>query len=205
MAGLDWLCDATPFVPRAACGPGWSAELVFANQLGHCLAVAACAYIAAVTLKLYRRRRGEFPGTWLLPLFAGFVSLCGVSHLSEVVVFYAPAYRATTLLILVSAAFGWVAAVSLRCAAERLHAYPSLTQYEKALADAEAADARTHALLAEAEAARVRKRARIAALEAEAEALRAQVEELRHRVMTEHDYRELRERLNRLRENGLKG
>jgi hypothetical protein len=197
---VTWLFDQSPFAPRAACGPGWTHELVFAYQLANLLIFAAYCYIPLVLWKLYQKRRNDFPSTWLLPAFSAFIVFCGLGHLADVVVFYRPSYRLFTLIDFLTAMASWATAIALRGAVDRLIVYPSLSRYEEALVKAAEADATKTRLLEEEHKLREDKRKRIEQLQERVDDLLEQITHLEHRIMTEADYRKLRERLGRLRE-----
>lgn len=105
---IDWLLDASQFTPRAHCGTGWSDSLVFAYQLSSTIIFICYVLIPFGCVALYRKIvAGETIPMFRLGtlLFGGFITTCGVTHLMDRIVFRWPAYRLSTLLLLICASF----------------------------------------------------------------------------------------------------
>lgn len=100
------LFDASDFVARTQCGPGWSPALVATHRIADLLIFAS--YMALPFLTLWRAKRGRpfFPRNALgLFLLVGFVASCGVTHLTNQMMFVWPVYRLDALAKVVCASF----------------------------------------------------------------------------------------------------
>jgi small-conductance mechanosensitive channel len=99
-----WLFDSGPFLTRAHCGV-WPAWLTAAYVTGNLLTALAYFTIPAALL-VYRHRRRELAGgvplkyQKLLAWGAAFILLCGLTHVSDVLVFAWAPYRLYTALYL---------------------------------------------------------------------------------------------------------
>jgi len=65
---IEWLVDATPFVPRTHCG-AWEPWLITVAQLGQGIVCAAYFSVCAALLMLWQAKR-ETPNSWLIIAFA---------------------------------------------------------------------------------------------------------------------------------------
>src|SRR6516225_10435143 len=90
------LFSASEFSARADAA-GWTRGLAWLHNLSDLL--IGVAYLAIPPLLIYFvRRRREVPFPMLFWMFCGFLLCCGVTHLLEVVTFYAPVYRLSGLV-----------------------------------------------------------------------------------------------------------
>lgn len=98
---MTWLFDTAHFLTRDHCGLTGTLKNVYlvANL------VTAVAYFAipAMLLRIYRSKRQDLPSPWTLALFASFIVLCGATHLSDIAVFWWPAYRLYTGVFVLTA------------------------------------------------------------------------------------------------------
>ncbi len=94
---LDSLFDlfsGEGFPARWYCGVAWSEEPwwgwihIFSD-----LAIFAAYFAIPLTLLQFVRRRGDLPLLSIAHLFALFIIACGITHLTEAVIFYWPLYR----------------------------------------------------------------------------------------------------------------
>jgi hypothetical protein len=109
----DWLFDSSQFMTRSHCGGGWTPEmekLYIASNL-----VISFAYLEIPILLwfLYRKKREDLPAPWILVMFITFIVLCGLTHLSDVLVFYWAPYRLFTALFVLTALASAVTAYKL--------------------------------------------------------------------------------------------
>jgi hypothetical protein len=98
MEFFRWLFDGEAFVTRSHCGH-WTPALVAAWQAGNALIAAAYFLIPVkMGLVLWRRRLEgrSLPHAGVAGMFAAFILLCGLTHASEIVVFYWAPYRLWT-------------------------------------------------------------------------------------------------------------
>jgi len=113
---LRWLCDTGPFLPRAACGKGWTSGLVSAHIVSDEVIFICYLYLPAI-LAVWWRYRWHLSKT-TLALWLGFILTCGMTHQSDVLMFTHPWYRLHAGVKLLCAAFSvaavlWTSAVAL--------------------------------------------------------------------------------------------
>lgn len=87
-----WLFGSEGFTPRTGCGPWWTPELIAATvSAGLAIALA----YAAIPFHLLRiaKLRPDLGLNTLIYWFAGFISLCGATHIQAELMFIWPAYR----------------------------------------------------------------------------------------------------------------
>lgn len=112
------LFSTTGFVPRWECGDWSTAHGAASISAG---LVTFVAFVAIpIALGTLLRRRKDVPFRWVFRLFQAFILLCGLTHLSNNLMFYWPAYRLDTVLKVVAAAFAAVAALVLIPALPRI-------------------------------------------------------------------------------------
>ena len=85
------LFDTSGFMPRWMCGD-WSPELGWLHIISDFLIFVAYAAIPAALAIFAIRRRGV-PLAPVLWLFVAFILSCGLTHLTDAMMFYQPAYR----------------------------------------------------------------------------------------------------------------
>lgn len=99
----DWLFDASQFLTRNHCGAGWTSDMEMLYKLSN-LVIALAYFVIPVALYfLYSKKRKDLPTPWVLIMFITFIVLCGLTHLSDVVVFYWAPYRLFTFLYALTA------------------------------------------------------------------------------------------------------
>ncbi|OWY62489.1 hypothetical protein B7486_58170, partial [cyanobacterium TDX16] len=120
---LAWFFGES-WVPRGRCGPWppWLAATWMASNL-----VIAIAYfvIPASIFALWRHRRNDIPKFWISLFFVAFILLCGVTHLTEIAVFFIPAYPAYCLIYFLTAVVSGVTAWFLPGVVEHILKLPS--------------------------------------------------------------------------------
>ena len=110
---FDFLFDAAGFMPHGFC-LSWNPAVLYTHLFSDIL--IGLSYLSvALTLFVFTRRRRDLEFPWLFIAFTMVFGLCGISHLSEILTLWVPAYglqgvyKATTGLVsLVTAALGWV-------------------------------------------------------------------------------------------------
>jgi hypothetical protein len=110
---MDWLFDVHSFITRNQAGPGWTAALVYIYKFSNL--VIACSYfsIPAMLMAFWQKRRNDMGGMYILVLFAAFIFSCGLTHLTDILVFYWPAYRLFTLILAITAFLSFLTACAL--------------------------------------------------------------------------------------------
>ncbi len=110
---MSWLFDTDPFTRRWDCGTGWEPWLAWLYIIAQAAIMFAYWFIpACATYYIVKRTRkvGKFHTKKIVFLFASFIFMCGVTHMTEVLVFRWPAYRFYTVLIALTAVISLVAA-----------------------------------------------------------------------------------------------
>lgn len=110
---IRWLFETSIFVTRDRCGQGWSENLkavYVASNLSIALSYFA---IPVMLLTLYRSKRQDLPSPWVLILFASFILLSGLAHLSNVTVFFWAPNRLYTTIFAMTGVVSVVAAATL--------------------------------------------------------------------------------------------
>lgn len=97
---LSWLWSTSGFMPRSTCGqwtPIWRAFAITTDLLYG----LAYLIIPIFLLSLWRARRHDLKGEGLiLIVFALFIAGCGISHFTQIAVWWYPAYRLFILMSL---------------------------------------------------------------------------------------------------------
>jgi two-component system, sensor histidine kinase len=120
-----WLFDASQFLTRNHCGMGWTPAMETIYKTSNLTLALSYFMIPISLLLLYRKKRDDLPTPWVLILFILFIVLCGLTHLSDVVVFYWAPYRLFTLLYVVTALVSAVTAYRLPRVVRNLVKLPS--------------------------------------------------------------------------------
>jgi hypothetical protein len=122
---MTWLFDTSHFQTRSHCGLGWTDALRYTYMLSNIVIAMAYFGIPVALLVLYRSKRQELPSPWLLLNFAAFIWLCGLSHVTDVTVFYWAPYRLYTLIFALTAIASFGTAIALPTVVKKLVKLPS--------------------------------------------------------------------------------
>ncbi|GAB5406842.1 MAG: hypothetical protein Aurels2KO_50730 [Aureliella sp.] len=101
---LFGLFSGEGFPARWYCGTAWSEEPwwgwihIFSD-----LAIFAAYFAIPLSLLQFIRRRVDLPFLGIAGLFALFIVACGITHLTEAIIFYWPVYRLSGLFKLITA------------------------------------------------------------------------------------------------------
>lgn len=132
---IDWLFDTSLFVPRRVCG-SWDPVLIYV-WVAASLAIAAAYFSVPLCLTiLYVRRRGlslRGAAKALVPRFALFILLCGLTHVNEAAVFVYPFYRWSAAVLVMTALVSCETALRLWLAMGKILKYRSPEEYEALL------------------------------------------------------------------------
>lgn len=109
------------FMPRYACGPGWTANLTTLSMIGNLtigLSYMAIPLLLIWIYRLYQSHRINvsvlaFYRYPLLVMFVLFILLCGGTHFNEIVVFSHPAYRYFTLCTFMTGVVSFATVLSM--------------------------------------------------------------------------------------------
>ena len=133
---LDWLLGGD-FLPRSQCG-NWEAWLVNVNIIANCVIAFAYFLIPLALWALYRRRKSVLPRSWMLLCFCAFITLCGFTHVADVLSFWYAPYRAFTLLSVMTALVSLFTAFLLPGTVKYLCQYKTPAEYEAILTNRDA-------------------------------------------------------------------
>ena len=137
----DWLIklfDATGFLTRNHCGP-WSKPLIIVYVTSNILITLAYLLIPLGLVTIWRQRRHDFNYSWLLILFAAFISSCGLTHVCDVLVFWWPGYRFFTLVSATTALLSVFTALWIPLVTRSLARLPTLATFQAINAELERA------------------------------------------------------------------
>jgi hypothetical protein len=167
MDPLSWILDTSQYVPRGSCGD-WPAAMRSVWVAGNLL-VASAYFVIPFYLWAFRREsRGVLQDRrGLVAQFAAFILLCGLTHLTEVAVFWWPAYRLYAVIYLAAGLVSLRVALVLRPALREYLKRPTREQWHDLLAEANGKNLLLLAANREAEAAYDELVARISRYEAE--------------------------------------
>src|SRR4051812_41120962 len=105
------LLDDGGFVPRKACGTGWTPELIWLH-VGSDLFIWL-AYLSIPLVLVYFTHRRKVPFNFLFVLFALFITACGFTHLIDATMFERPAYRLSGVVKAITAIVSWATVFAL--------------------------------------------------------------------------------------------
>lgn len=108
---LSGLFDTSGFMPRWVCGD-WSPQLGWLHIISDLLIFVAYAAIPAALAFFAIRRRGV-PLRPILWLFVAFILSCGLTHLTDAMMFYQPAYRFLGLMKAMTAVISLATVIAL--------------------------------------------------------------------------------------------
>ncbi|MCU0757705.1 MAG: ATP-binding protein [Steroidobacteraceae bacterium] len=87
-----WLLDSASYMPHGHCYL-WQPSVLWLHVVADGLIGASYFAIPAILWYFVRRRRNEIPYWWMPVLFAGFIVLCGSTHLLGIWTIWNPDYR----------------------------------------------------------------------------------------------------------------
>ncbi|WP_051359815.1 PAS domain S-box protein [Adhaeribacter aquaticus] len=126
------LFDPNGFPARWVCGKwtpfhGWTYIL---SSLAIWLAYFAIPFLLFLFL---RRKKEVLPFGRIFWLFIAFIFACGVTHLSDSIMFWYPAYRMSALILFITAIISWVAVITLAKSLPQLLTLKTPKQIEEIL------------------------------------------------------------------------
>ncbi|MBN8625183.1 MAG: PAS domain-containing protein [Planctomycetes bacterium] len=177
MGLFEWLFDLRGFPARWHCGGGWREEPWLGwLHIGSDLGIWSAYFAIPLVLVYFAARKRNLPFRRIFLLFGSFILLCGLTHLTDAIIFWWPAYRFAGVLKLVTAVVSWTTVFALGLVIPRalqLRSPEDLEREIEARKQAEAALAATNSDLEQ------RVRERTAATEAANAKLSAERELLR--------------------------
>jgi hypothetical protein len=99
---MNWLFSTQGYLPMHLCGH-WTPGLLWTYVFSEGSLWAAYTLIALVLLIYWKQQRTRLPFPWIALLFALCFTLCGLTHLGEVIACWVPAYRFFGLVKLLAA------------------------------------------------------------------------------------------------------
>jgi PAS domain S-box-containing protein len=109
---LGWLFSSQNFMPHGHCFL-WQPGTLWLNVGSDALIAAAYFSIPLAIYSFVRRRREDIHYAWVAMMFAGFILLCGATHVMEIVTVWNPLYRVAGALKLVTGVVSVVTSLSL--------------------------------------------------------------------------------------------
>ena len=106
------LFDTQGWVPRWVCGR-WSVAHGWTYIISSLLIGAAYFAIPLILFRFIRKRKDILPFNGIFWLFILFIFSCGVTHFTDAVMFWYPAYRFSAVVLLITAIVSWVAVIGL--------------------------------------------------------------------------------------------
>jgi len=96
----EWLMDASEFVPRTDCGPGWTESLVSVAQISETMIFCAYTILSVALFWWYELTAATLSKreAVAVAIWSAFVFACGLTHLTGRVMFNYPCYRLDTLV-----------------------------------------------------------------------------------------------------------
>ena len=132
------IIDASGYLTRDHCG-NWPDYMLVAYTTANAVIVAAYCAIPFCLLWLYRKRRDAMPKSWVLLMFSAFIFACGVTHATDIIVFWWPGYRLFTVLTVITAAVSLVTAATLPFVVYYLAHLPTPREFERVIQERDAA------------------------------------------------------------------
>jgi hypothetical protein len=162
---LDWFLRSDLWMPRGSCGD-WPGPLKYSWFFGNLAIAGAYFLIPFLLIRAWNLRRNDaVTRPDILARFAAFILLCGLTHVAEVAVFYWPAYRLYTALLVLTGIVSLDTARILPGVIRHLVLLPSRQAIHDALNLAQAAYSREAELRAHVEQRNAELSARVSQLE----------------------------------------
>lgn len=94
---FEGLLDTTGFPPRWYCGSAWTEALGWTHIASDAL-IAIAYFSIPISLGIFIMRNKSIPLFGVLYLFVAFITLCGIGHAIESIIFWEPVYRLSGLV-----------------------------------------------------------------------------------------------------------
>ena len=133
MEMLGRLFSPDGFVPRRLCGL-WPEWLVWEHVVGNALIWLAYLVMPLLILGVARRRAELARFRGLVWAFGGFIALCGMGHLLDMLAFFRPMYRLSGHVLVATGLASWGTAWALRRAWPAIEAMKSPEELERVIA-----------------------------------------------------------------------
>jgi uncharacterized membrane protein YqjE len=127
---MEWLFDANSFNTRDTCGH-WTQELVTVYIVANAVIALAYYTIPVFLLVFHKRRKDLLVSPLATMMFVGFITLCGSTHVCNVLVFFWPAYRFFALLDVMTAISSIGTAIIMPFIAQQVMNLPTAEQHEE--------------------------------------------------------------------------
>jgi hypothetical protein len=90
---MTWLFDASEFMPRSMCGPGWTLFKANLDQICQFFIGLPYLIISLCLLIVWFKIRMSTLNAFILVYFFLFIFLCGITHFCNILAFHYPAYN----------------------------------------------------------------------------------------------------------------
>ena len=134
VADLGILFDTSDFPARWRCGH-WTSVHGWFHILSDIAIAGAYSMIPLALATYWWFKRAELAFPRLFWLFAAFIFSCGATHLVDAIIFYAPVYRFSALMKVITAVVSWGAVVALFRVAPKAFELPGLRRVNNQLQD----------------------------------------------------------------------
>lgn len=129
----DYLLSTGEYAPHGYCLT-WEPGLVATHAISD-VAIAMAYFSIPFAIVLFVRQRHDLQYRWILWLFAGFITLCGLTHLAGLTTLWYPAYGAEGAIKVATALISLATAMIIWPMIPKLLAIPSPTQLRAINAD----------------------------------------------------------------------
>jgi signal transduction histidine kinase len=147
LASISDLFDTSDFPARWHCGH-WSPLHGWTHIIADIAIAGAYSMIPLVLVTYWWLKRNELAFPRLFWLFAAFIFSCGATHLIDATIFYAPVYRLSALMKVVTALASWATVLALFRIAPKALELPGMLRTHNLLRDQHAATKRAEEALA---------------------------------------------------------
>jgi len=132
---LATLFDVTGFLTRGHCGP-WSESFELAYIASNAIIALSYFLMPCHLYVLWEKRRRDFDYPRILICFAAFTTLCGLTHVGDIVVRWWAGYWLFVLIFALTAAVSIATAMTLPFVTAFFLKLPTPQQFQRELKDA---------------------------------------------------------------------
>lgn len=122
--------DSEVFMPRWVCGQ-WSDFHGWMYIISDLVIFLAYMAIPIAMLIFVRKRWNDVPFKWVFWLYILFITLCGITHFIDAVIFYIPVYRLNAIVLALTAIISMITVVAMIYVLPKALAYKSPVQLEQ--------------------------------------------------------------------------
>ena len=132
-------CDDTAFfIRRGCCGPGWPKSLIWLDIVSDAAIFLSYMLISAALIWFLVTRRESIRFRVIWGLFGSFIFMCGLTHASDVMVFYYPNYWLDGWIRAITAVVSLATVATLGFLMRRIVALPTVDDLRRMVASQDA-------------------------------------------------------------------